>query len=222
MSALPEHEPDQELSARERLERALFLLDESNKAATSPEEDRKLMTWQIAALFDIAVASGIPMSRLSRSYRLMRSLEDLDHGTVADFLKPRRDKEASARPLASLSLWEARAAAVIAFETQKALGQPPRRAAEIVNENLDLSRLGAKREAYNVLRDWTDRFAQPPGIKAPGGGRHWDLLAEMRARIERFERIGLDDERRLFALYRGMIRHAAGLLPECLPKKPSS
>jgi hypothetical protein len=210
-------ERDDDLTPKERLARAERLLAESQRPAAPGQEDRRLTVYQVIAIFEIAVAYGVPMSRLARVRRLVGDLEDLDRGKTSELLTA-TPLPTKARPVDNTVLWEARAAAVAAFEALRDLGEQPARAATLIDRAITLARFGVEASPYRTLRRWRADFAAPPGVRAPKEGMHWEVLEIARADRKRFRELaGTAPQKareRLTGLYRGMIRHADCLLPD--------
>lgn len=200
---------------RARLALANWLLAESQKPAAPGEEDRKLAGYQIVALFEIAVAVGVPMRLLARTRRLLGDLEDLDRGKTSKQLTATRPPQA--RPADNTVLWEARSAAVAAYEARVDLGERPKQAATVVDRDIGLKRFGVRAPPYRTLLRWRADFAVLPGLRAPPEGLHWGVLETARAERQRCKGLAQTDPHRaregLQALYRGMIKHADRLLP---------
>jgi hypothetical protein len=184
------------------------ILDKENEEALaaalafygSPEEVRQSMTALLCALAEHFRSRGAAIPWQLRL--LIGGLEDLDRGTVSDFLRP----SGSGTRQEPGAIWEAKAALVVALETRMRWGEPKEVAARAVVR-------AAGYGTAQKLIGWKKQFSRKTS-QVPRDGQHWGLLEEWRAELKRCDSLVEERPAALQSLLDGAIRHARQLLSD--------
>src|SRR4051794_33790154 len=134
---------------------------------------------QVQALYDDALARGMPRAALEPTRRLIAAHLALDAGIVDPMLEPAETARGEGRPIDPPRLWAAGAYAVLALEARLALGDEMDAAARRVVRELAPC---AWAPSPGTLLRWRKKLASPDA-GAPRDGEHWDILAVGRARF---------------------------------------